>query len=357
MQYYSDASHIPSNNVVTNNRITAHLAYGILLYNAVTAADNYNQVLGNYIENIDGAVLSGNAGAGVYVANQGGAVINNNTIRNCCLSTTSQSLVPAGIGIGSGGAYAPFTISGNIISNMATNCGIEVVGCLYGGTITGNTISFQTGAPTFGIYSLNCSNVTISGNNVDISVTLVSTRGIYVFGTVAYSNIVVNGNVVLGAATRGIAVECSGFTANNITVSSNNAYGGGVGCVGIGLSSLASVSVVGNNVIANTVVGMDISAVTQGRYTGNSVTSSGAISVHTTGTCTGSMWSEDNYFNGNFSNNNSGFNCRQMGAASPTTGVYQLGDTMYNTAGATPFAWLCTAGSGTSGTWTGLTIP
>ena len=118
---------------VTNNRVTAHLAYGILFYNVTTAADNYNQAIGNYIENIDGSVLSGNSGAGIYVANQGGAVVNGNTIRNCCINTSSSSLAPAGIGINGTGVYAPFTITGNVISNIQNYYGIYAVVCPFGG--------------------------------------------------------------------------------------------------------------------------------------------------------------------------------------------------------------------------------
>ena len=200
--------------------------------------------------------------------------------------------------------------------------------------ISGNTVTFQTGTPAYGISTLNCSNVVISGNNVDISSAIASTRGIYTAGTAAYGNITITGNTVLGCATRGISVDCSGFTASNIVVNGNVVTGGGTGSIPIGLSNMAVASITGNNAIANTVAGMDISAVTQGRFSGNTVSSSGATSVHTNGTCTNSVWSEDNYFNGNFSNNNSGFNCRQMGSASPTTGIYQLGDTMWNTGGA-----------------------
>ena len=77
-------------NIIIGNRVGAHTAYGITLYSHQTG-DTYNEVIGNYVENISGSssAQGGSAGAGIYVAGMGAVTIANNVITNCCTATSN----------------------------------------------------------------------------------------------------------------------------------------------------------------------------------------------------------------------------------------------------------------------------
>ena len=156
-------------NIIQGNRIGQHQAYGINDYSGAANIDNFTQILDNYIENIQGNVITGNSGAGIYVVGTGGVVVANNTIRNCCVQTSSQSLAPAGIGVsGVTSGLSPISVTGNTISGMTKYNGILVVTSMGGVCVTGNSI-IMPGTNTNGnaIQVNNASNVTVTGNTIN----------------------------------------------------------------------------------------------------------------------------------------------------------------------------------------------
>jgi hypothetical protein len=366
---------------VSGNRVGQNFGYGILLYDVVAAGvDCWNHVDGNYVENIQGIGIGGNTnyGCGIYVANQGGCSVTNNTVRNCCVTTTGAALTPAGIGINSQAQLSACTITGNTILDMAQGnasginiCGIFVLLCAKGVTITGNTISQQVaGGLQTGIYVFAPSNdITISGNTINILNSIASTRGIFCYASGAnLSNLTINGNTVIGSASCGIEVFNNGaFTITNCSITGNTVSGGAAACVGLLVGELVQSSITANIVTCAGAVALNMgNPCTQTRISANSFITTGAVANTSGGANTGSIIDESNYFSSSngtganaIQNTGTGLNVRQLGSATPTAGNSVTGDVIYNTVGATPFAWLCTTSGVNPGTavWTGLTMP
>jgi parallel beta-helix repeat protein len=192
---------LPSNNLVANNFVGQHQAYGLMVY-VPTAGDTFNRLIGNTVENIQGSVLENNSGAGIYVvgAGAGGTLVANNTVRNCCIQTTRRTLAPAGIGIGGlSSAAAPVSVTGNTVSDMRSYDGILVVSCKGPVTLSGNTTILPpgnvAGTPIFIDAS---SNVNVQGNSATRARETTG-RCIFVYANaIAVSNISVVGNACFG---------------------------------------------------------------------------------------------------------------------------------------------------------------
>jgi hypothetical protein len=354
-------------NAVTNNRIGQHITYGIILYTH-TPADTYNQIIGNYIENITGTGLTGSGGTGIYVANHTATTVANNIIVNCC-NASSVQFTQGGITILSGFAGSANTITGNSVYDMAqTNGnaivmgGINIISTPPGTVVTGNLVSQQTGFTGYnGIYVQGGnSGCTVTGNTVNILNTIASTRGIYAVANGAnLTNVTITGNTVLGCSSRGITAEQSGgFTVNNLTVNGNTVTGGGASSVPLNITSVNGGSISGNTASATTTNALVVSAATNVSFSGNMLTSTGGTTVNLAGTCTGSLFDDSNVINGGVANSATGLQAKQRTAVSPQTLAFasMIGDLSTNTAGATPWGWMCTV-TGTPGTWSGLTLP
>lgn len=364
--------------LVIGNRVGQHNAYGIVLYDAVAAGvDCWNQVIGNYVENIQGVSgANNNYGAGIYVANQGGCIVNSNTVRNCCVSTAGGLLTPAGIGLNLQTQLSVTHVADNTILDMAQGnsngvniAGIYVVNAGQGVDLLDNTISQQVaGGIQTGIYvQAPAQNVTISGGSVNILNSIASTRGVWVYASGAnITNVTISSINILGCSVAGMEIANNGaFTLNGVSIGAGiNINGGASASIGMLLSGLTNATINGVTVSCGSAIALDIfGACTQTRVTGCTFVSTGAAAVATGGVCTASMLNESNYIsssNGTGLNavTNSGtlFNIRQLGTAAPGSGTQILGDTVYNIAGVTPFAWSCTT-AGSPGTFTALTLP
>jgi parallel beta-helix repeat protein len=195
------ANTLPSNNLIANNTVGAHQAYGIAVY-IPTAGDTFNQVTGSTVENIEGTVLANTSGAGIYVvgAGAGGTTVANNTVRNCCLKTKVRTLAPGGIGVnGISATAAAVSISANTISDIATYDGILIVSSKGSVTVSANKASLAPG---------NTGGTPI---RVDAS-----------------SNTIVKGNTaVRDAASRGrcILVYANATSVSGVSVTDNQCYG------------------------------------------------------------------------------------------------------------------------------------
>jgi parallel beta-helix repeat protein len=355
MQFYGGGGAVPLYGIASGNRVGQHTAYGILFYNVTNNVDSWHQAVGNYVENIQGTVLTGNSGAGIYCAGAGGCTITGNTIRNCGVSTSSSTLVPAGIAINGSANLSPFTISGNFVLNHQHYYGIACVGCPLGGTITGNNVSLQTGAPLYGIYAQDSSNVSIVGNTVNILNSLTTTDGIFAFSsTQNMTNIVVADNVVIGCSDRGIRLIQGSNSLSNFTVNGNIVTGGGASCIPIGLVSINTGSVCGN-ICTSAFFAILVNGVTNARYANNYLSGTGATTVSTTGTCTGSYFDKTNVWSGGATtmvNGATGLLVEWSNNAVPAAGTWGAGDRTEQSVPAfgAPNSWRCTV-AGSPGTW------
>lgn len=353
MQYYGAGGVTPSNNLVIGNRISNHVCYGILFYNVTTNADVFNQANGNYIENIQGTVLTGNSGAGIYCAGAGGCSFNGNTIRNACISTSTDTLAPAGIGISGITGLTPFVICGNFIQNIQNFYGIKVTGCNTGGTIVGNTVSLQTGTPRAGIYVINSSNVTVTANNINIATGITGTEGIFIFASGAtYGNISVTGNTVVGCSFRGIAIDQTSGAISGFAISGNIVTGGSALSIPLGIVLASNGAVTGNTAIATTVAAMLINTSTGIRIANNYLSSTGTNPFSSAAACTGSYFDKSNIWNGNMNNAGTGLIVEWLGSTVPSVGTWAVGDRteMSVPVVGQPKGWRCTV-AGTPGTW------
>lgn len=346
----------PTRNIVKGNRIGAHCAYGIVNY-SITHNNAYNEIIGNFVEGITGTSLAGTSGAGIYIQGVGGTIVANNTVRNCAISTSSAALLPAGISFNLDSAGVPCRCIGNIVIDMAQYYGIEVAGSC---DVIGNTVSFAAGvAATLGIYvnagSADRSNIAVRDNQVSIATSIASSHGIFAFANSGnLSNIDISGNVINGTSSYGIRIDqTGGKTTSNFTVNGNNITGGSAASIPLGIYSAALGAVAGNVAVATTTFALDLSAVTQTRFTGNSLTTTGATSVNTVGTCTSSYFDKSNYQNTGVKNAATGLLCEQFGAAVPGAGFNSaVGDAVEQSVPVVgnPKRWRCTV-SGNPGTW------
>jgi parallel beta-helix repeat protein len=355
-------------NVISNNRVGQHLSYGIADYSGNGSFDLFNQIIGNYVENIQGpsTVLGGSAGTGIYLAASCGDVIANNTVNNCCVQTTNATLAPAGIGINNTNnvaTNAPITIVGNTVTGMTQYNGILVTSGLNSVEVSGNTVRMPSGNTTGNGIAVNAtSNCNVTGNNVN---NLSANAAVFLnAGAASANNSVCNNNIQ--SANIGIQSNGAGpfqkwqINDNNISVS--------VASPALNLSNFAQATISNNVMSCGATPCVSLAACTQTRMTGNSVVcSSVQYAMTISGTCTDSYIDESNYFNATgagstgqavISNGGTGIFVRQLGTAAPGAGPHVVGDTVKNTAPTATgtLEFVCTT-SGTPGTWTSVTIP
>jgi hypothetical protein len=192
---------LPSNNLVANNSIGQHQAYGLMVYVPATG-DTFNQLSGNTVENIQGSVLGNNSGAGIYIvgAGAGGTTVANNAVRNCCVQTTQRSLAPAGIGIaGISQSAAAVSVTGNTVLAIRAHDAILIVSCKGPITLSGNTTTLPPGNSTGTPIRIDASsNVTVTGNSASRDQET-NGRCILIYANaIAVSNISVVGNSCYG---------------------------------------------------------------------------------------------------------------------------------------------------------------
>lgn len=373
--YSAAAGGYPVKNIITNNRVGAHLTYGIVVYMpglSAGPADSFNQIANNYIELISGTCPTNNAsGAGIYVVGNGagGTQVTDNAITNCCSGTVTRSLAPAGIGV-SGiqtGLTRP-TVANNMIQNMSQGDGIDVVSSPGGCLVIGNSInmpSTNTGAGAGGGSLLGAgirveasSDVTVEANQV---LAFGNGQGLYV-----YAN---------GVDAARVSINGGAFTVNGTGVAFQAAQNGGFNitqfsCTGTRFRSLnaAADALSINAIIVGQLTNLIVTAVTaralflngctKMRIAGGEYTSTGAIAIGTSGVCTDSFISKDANFGGVSSLiNNAGTGCaiewRVTANTVPTTGTFAVGDHAIPAVAAvgSPKGWYTTA-AGTPGTQT-----
>jgi hypothetical protein len=358
-----DSGVLPSHNVVSNNRIGGgQTGYGIIVY-MPDAGDTFNQIIGNSIQDVTGAVVGNtSAGAGIYVvgAGAGGTLVANNTIVNCCISTAAASLAPAGIGIsGTSAGSAPVTVQGNVIQGMTQYHGILATGILGGITISGNTV-IMPALNTTGdcIRVVNSANWTVSGNVLTQLNTTTAQRGILAYAQGANCIIgAIVGNTVNGGHQSYIeTAESSSFLVSGLIVSGNVCNGGDNTCIPLlfGSASAADVLVTGNYFSGGSATVVSQAACTNVRYSNNKLKGTGTAILTTSGACTGSFYGDSNQGTGagaGVVNGATGFIVEQLGTASPAAGTWAIGDKVRNTTITASGVFLWTTTTAGAGTW------
>lgn len=347
-------------NQITNNRIGQHAAYGISDYCGNGHFDLYNQISGNFIENIQGSVLGGSSGAGIYCVAGGGNVISDNNIRNCCVLTSNASLVPGGIGVGDCQSSSPHTISGNVITGMTNYHGIMVSSCPTGAIVTGNSVEIEAGNGVgSGITINSSSNTVVANNTID---NLAANAAILLQASITINNNSILGNLIKSAGV-GIGTNIvSGSPFFQKTLINNNNINVSVGSTAINLQSVAQGSLANNTAFTQVATCVALAGCTALRVTGNYFACNGTFALNISGVGTDVLIDESNYLSGA---SNSYMNAvtdssagavalvAQYGAAVPTAGVHQIGHRVIQSASVigNPKGWRCTTG-GTPGTWT-----
>jgi hypothetical protein len=351
----TDSAVLQTRNTVYGNIVTEHGVYGIVHYLTIHA-NTYCTIENNLVQDIDGTDPLRNGGCGIYNQGAGGTLISNNTVRNCCRSTNSMgsSLTPAGIGLNLDPAFEAVNVTGNGIYDMAQFYGIEVVG--GPANVSGNTVQFAaTSRANTGIYVYDASNVNLTGNHITIDTSITNGHGIFVLTKSSnLANISVTDNYVRGCSLRQIRVDTSGTPmTTNVVINGNNMSGGGASCIPLHLGNVAIGSVTGNVAAAGAATALVVQSSPQVRYANNLFSSTGAVSVSTSGNCTGSYFDKSNLWTGQLQNAATGMICEQLANASPAAGnISAVGDRIEQSSPSigTPKGWRCT-GAGNPGNW------
>ena len=303
-------------NVITNNRVGAHTAYGILNYTH-QVGDSYNIIANNYVENISGTSTAqgGSAGAGIYVANAGGTNIVGNTVVNCCTATSNATLAPGGIGVlltlaqalsgvAITGASGQFSCSaatlqvGNLITLAGTYGGTGsitgyaspttyMISATNGSTTftlvttAGGAITTTAGTPTGIAYAVSgCSPINISGNSItDMAQGNTNQFAAGIFISTGVAGVTVTGNTITQQQAGNIlaGIEVLGGT-NNVVISGNsiNIITGIATTRGIMIfanANIADVTIAGNMIVGCSYSGISFEQTSS--YTTQNVTISG----------------------------------------------------------------------------------
>ena len=348
------SSLIPLKNVVTNNRVGPHKSYGILNY-LIDHANTWCQIIGNEVEGVTGTGQTGGSGMGIYNQGAGGTIIANNIVRNCCINTSSFSLIPAGITLNLDSTKMPVNCIGNHVSDIVN--GSACISVSNGpANIEGNVIVQSAGMTTaIGIDINTASNVQVVGNQITIDTSIASSQGILSLAGANISNINITGNYVLGCSGEHIRVDTSAsFTSTNVVVSGNVTSSASANCVPLQLNQIRNGSVTGNQLTATGNIVVSITASQGVTYTGNACSGgTAAPQVVFAGTCSSSYWDKSNILGTFINNQATGQICEILRNATPGTGFNsQVGDRVEQQVPVVgnPKGWRCTV-AGNPGTW------
>jgi hypothetical protein len=221
----------PSYNLVSGNSVTAHQAYGVMVY-VPAPGDTFNEVRGNTIQDIQGSVLNHDAGAGIYVVGSGagGTAIANNTVQNCCIQSIRKSLAPAGIGIaGIAASAAPVSVTGNTVLDIQSHDGILIVSSKGRISVAHNTVRLPAGNPAAPISVEASSNVEVTGNLASRDPSTPG-RCIFIYANGAeVSNVSIVDNVLRGSSSYPQIefLAAAGGSISDVTCAGNICHGSG----------------------------------------------------------------------------------------------------------------------------------
>ncbi len=348
-----DGNGILQHNIVRGNRIEVHAAYGVACYQT-TARDQFTLIEGNDIRDIDGSVrATGASGMGVYIQTAGGCVVNNNNFNNCNAGTVSNANLAASISLSFdftlGATLRPCVVSGNYVDTshyMGIACSAERA------SIVGNVVRTTDVTNGKGIYVQNASNVSVTGNRVELAAT--GKNGIQAFSNAGIlTGLVISGNVVTGGNDAVMQINVTGAYTITASITGNNIVGAGANALALIMSKCKD-CVVSGNYLNGTLAAWSITDSTGIRAAAN-VCRSSNFTLLTAGTCSGNVFDQTNDFDTNLahiSNAVAGGAVEIRSNAAPGAGSWQVGDRVQQTVPVVgqPKGWLCTV-AGSAGTW------
>lgn len=299
--YSSSPVLLPAYNRIVGNHIDDCDTYGIAVY-IPGVGTTENQIIDNHVSDIDGATLSGAAGAGIYVVGPGigGTVVRGNNVKDCCQSTSTTTLVPACIAISGVPAGESVIVEGNIV--VATKYdGIRVSGATSGGQIIicNNKVNHVSGNTTgIGIYCIGF-NGTVANNTVYMEGTTGGERPIFIQDTTGDTKLAqIIGNSVLN--NGGTGIELYGYLSGYMTgavVANNSIQSTRSGSDGLYLTYVDAPVIKGNHLNVKDYV-FWASNVTNAVIASNVMFSDQVTdAISSGGTCTGMVWAGDNVTN------------------------------------------------------------
>lgn len=351
------AGSTPTANSIIDNVVGEHTYAGIIVY-VTTAYNTLTLVSGNHVQDILGTALAGQSGHGIYIQSAGGTIVSDNTVTNCCRSTTTfETQVVAAIGVATGNTttYPTGTICEVVVANNRVTAqrgpGISIQDSDAPVTVDGNTILSTGTAAVRGeaIYCANAVGVQIKGNSISHANTN------YQAININASDKTVDGatlaeNTIRGAAF-GIGFNVAGTGAfTNVKLDHNTVKG--VSSTGLAMTTITSALVTGNN-IASTGVALSVNNCPRSKFSANRFYSpSGSSSIIFGGSAAGNaglIVMEDNDLDGIVQHDTgTGGVIREYGDSVPPTGTRAAGDTMIRltpTVGQ-PKQWRYVAGTG-----------
>lgn len=367
------AGTLPQKNIIRNNRIGQHTAYGIVVYipGPGGVGDSYNQIIGNYVENIQGSFATNrDSGAGIYIVGNwaGGTQVIGNTVYNCCVQTLTRNLAPAGIGInGIPVGVAKPVISNNTITGMTQGEGILITASPGGADLTGNVISIPAtnmgtgvGGATLsgsGIRLENSNDCTLTGGNVTVAGNGAALI-IYANGINLLNPTIIGGEFATSGTTAAVyTAQVGGCTINGLSITGARAKTSNAATYVLQLSNINGSIISGVTAIAAGGTGAALSLITctQTRVSGGSFTGSAVANLNSAGVCTGSFIDKTNYLgvsNALIINAGTGLSIEQRQNVIPTAGTWAIGDGVQQSVPvvAQPKGWRCTV-AGSPGTW------
>lgn len=353
-------SSTPTGNIINNNLVGEHNAYGIAVY-VCNIYDTKTVVTNNNVHDILGTALAGTSGSGIYIESAGGTIIANNQVSNCCRSTSNPSTLGiAHITIKTGnrityaiGEFIDIICTNNHI-NAPKGRGICAAASDASALIKGNTIYSNGSAVNYeeAIYVSNCQNVKVISNIIQYLNTNLNAISCLAT-TTNYSNIHVIDNLITTVAYGISITAATGGSWENLICRGNNVSGGDNTALYLQDISIALIS---GNYLSSSATAFYLNGVLNARISNNDIISSGspAANIIFSGTNTGSIVDESNYLSGIVNNvdGNGTLISIYANAAPAMSGTWCISDRVIQsvTALASPKAWRCTV-AGNPGTW------
>jgi parallel beta-helix repeat protein len=361
--YYLAASFVIG-NIVTNNNVANKTAYGIAHYvtTGVANPDGYDTraiISNNNIDNISGAINSGQSGAGIYLLGADGALVSGNTIKNCCQDTTvwgglAQGCIKASTQSHNSTGGAEISITNNNIHTSRGPAIWATSSTYFGIRMTGNVITSTDVDATATGYDTpvriqNCNFSSFTGNTV-IQPSLKA--AVYVTTVTAVTSFLdVSSNYIKSSGSGIVFAYVTSGSFDNSVISNNR-----VRAVDYGIQTQATdnTTIANNKINTGAGYALYISTGINIRVSGNSCVSTSATYDVSFGEGVGGIIDNTNTYTEKV--NHVGLGILEAYTSSgvpPIYGYYKVGDRVINRGAVVgnAKAWRCTT-TGEPGTWT-----
>jgi hypothetical protein len=333
------------------------------LYIGLSATNPYDTktiINGNVISDILGSAISGESGAGIYIQAGNGAIVTNNTINNCCRSTTNfDTLAMAGIAFQLGetgtGLEVESICSGNKVYSSrgpcfwaaASNRTISVTDNVFKSDSTNNLRGEA-------VILSNSNAVKFSNNTIRHQNTNFFAVKLTVSGATEYSNHQITGNILNATnSAGGYLVDGSSGTMAHVLISENTVYGS-LSNPAFQISKVDGLIFTGNQADGSGIVFLMLNCLNSRLSNNRLYSSSASYAIIFSGTNTNTVVDESNDLQGLIENDaGNGAKITFYGTTAPAvSGLWDVGDTVIkkNPSVGNPAFWRCTV-AGSPGTW------